>query len=295
MMHDVRHRIGKREQLADAALRFGARRERLHEIGRVDAALPQRVLGERERRFDRDRPCRGRRHVLLQHRGERPLRAAADDRDADGLALQVLDLLDRRVVLHGPVKMEAVLVLADVLRDDVERQRIRPHASRLRDRQHALRRAIERARGQRLRHRRGALELRPLDLVGLAEVRGISPAGASSSISIPRPEWSSRRGWCPALSRPTQRRSRSAPRRQLVSCPDPIWGGLRPPFRLWNDAHGSTIRPPKKQAMRLAQTARLLSPQKTPHCAELLNRHGRSDCASLHAGYEPDFTIKHAC
>ena len=41
----------------------------------------------------------------------------------------------------------------------------------LRDRQHALRRAVERARDQRLRHRRGALELRPFDLVGLAEVR----------------------------------------------------------------------------------------------------------------------------
>ena len=42
----------QREQLACAALGFRARRERLVHVDRVDAALAQRVLGDREADLD---------------------------------------------------------------------------------------------------------------------------------------------------------------------------------------------------------------------------------------------------
>ena len=106
--------------------------------------------------------------VLLQQHVERTLGAAADHGNADGLALEIGDRLDRRIVLHRPIDRETAGLFEDVLRHDVGLQIAADHA--VRQRQRRLRRAIERAGGQRLRHRRGALELGPFDIVGLAEI-----------------------------------------------------------------------------------------------------------------------------
>src|SRR5947199_162505 len=83
---------------------------------KFDAARAQRILGQRERHLDQLDVLLGIDAVTLEHQVERSLRAAADDRDADGLALEVLDLLDRGVVLHGPIDREAAGLFADVLR-----------------------------------------------------------------------------------------------------------------------------------------------------------------------------------
>jgi len=93
---------------------------------------------------------------------------AADHGDADGLALEIGNLLDRGIVHHSPIDREAAGLLEDVLRHDVGLEVSTDHA--IRQRQRRLRGAVERARRQRLRHRRGALELRPFDIVGLAEI-----------------------------------------------------------------------------------------------------------------------------
>ena len=104
-------------------------------------------------------------------------------------------------VLHRPVDREAAGPLAHVLGDDVGLQVGLRDA--LRQREHALRRAVERAGHHRLHHRRGALELRPFDLVALAEIGELLRPCASSNTWPPPPEWSSRRGSSPARRRPT--------------------------------------------------------------------------------------------
>ena len=71
-MHDVRHRLGQREQFAGAALGFGARREWLVHVDGIDAALAQRVFGNGETDFDELDVLGGVDAGLLQQHVERP-------------------------------------------------------------------------------------------------------------------------------------------------------------------------------------------------------------------------------
>ena len=144
-------------------------RERLVHVDRVDPAGANGVLREREAHFHKLDVLVGIDAVPAQHQIEWAMRPAADDADADRLALEVRHRLDRAVILDGPIDREAARPLADMLGDDIDGERAVGGA--LADREHALRGAIDRAGGERLRHHRGALELRPLDLVGLAEAR----------------------------------------------------------------------------------------------------------------------------
>jgi hypothetical protein len=97
-VHDVRHRLGEREQLADTALAFRARRERLHEVGRIDAGPARNASSESENEtstslmsFSGSTPC------FFSIRANGPWVPPPMIEMPTGLALQVLDLLDRRV------------------------------------------------------------------------------------------------------------------------------------------------------------------------------------------------------
>ena len=147
-----------------------------------------------------------------------------------GLALEVGDLLDRRILHHGPIDREPAGLFVDVLRHDVGLQIAADHA--VRQRQRRLRRAIQRARRQRLRHRRRALELGPFDIVGLAEIGEFRRPLHHPVFSTLQPGWSSRRGWFAARER---RRCCQARMRQL-----------QPPSAISNSAASCT--PPRMTA-----------------------------------------------
>src|SRR6516164_3148087 len=166
---DVRHGLRERKQLSGTALRLGARREGLIHVDGIDTSLTQGVLGNRKANFDQ-LDIFGWIHAgLLQQHVEGTLGTAADYGDADGLAFEIGDGLDGRFIHHRPVDREAAGFLEHVLCHDVRLQISADNA--VGERQRRLGRTIQRAGGECLRHRRGALELRPLDIVSLAEVR----------------------------------------------------------------------------------------------------------------------------
>ncbi|MEY9580073.1 hypothetical protein ABIE88_007649 [Bradyrhizobium diazoefficiens] len=100
------------------------------------------------------------------------MRAAADHGNADGLALEIGNGLDWRVIHDSPVDREAAGLLKDVLSHDIGLEIAADHT--VGERQRRLRRAIQCACRQCLRHRRGALKLGPFNVVGLADIRKFS-------------------------------------------------------------------------------------------------------------------------
>src|SRR6266571_7656824 len=97
-MDDVRHYLRKRKQLTRSALGLCPCRERLIHVDSIDAILTQRVFGNGEAYFDElDVFCRVN-PILLQKHVERPLGATADHGYADGLALEICNGLDRRIL-----------------------------------------------------------------------------------------------------------------------------------------------------------------------------------------------------
>src|SRR5258707_9914621 len=102
-MDDIRHRLGKRKQLARSALGLGPRRERLVQVDGIDAILTQRVFGNSEADFD-ELDVLGRVNpVLLQKHVEWPLGAATNHGYADSLALEICDGFDWRILFHRPI------------------------------------------------------------------------------------------------------------------------------------------------------------------------------------------------